>query len=133
MTAQRNRTRDQNINASPKRIKNIPVIIGFLTYRYDPVITNFFGGSHGASVPSPTCEKRRTVVSARKKPKAMKTIDTTRSMIFSESPMFSLKKTEEQYKRNAGTRTVVIPGRMIILVRNDFVMREHTDSNIYIQ
>lgn len=38
---------------SPSNTASTPRIIGFLTCRYKPVTTKFFGGDHGASVPFP--------------------------------------------------------------------------------
>ena len=44
------------------------VIMGFRTWRYGPWTTSFFGGAHGAGVPSPTNLKRLTVQTASAKP-----------------------------------------------------------------
>ena len=38
---------------SPIKTINTPIIIGFLTYLYIPVITSFFVGFQGANVPLP--------------------------------------------------------------------------------
>jgi len=122
INAQINRTRDQNNSASPNKIKNIPVIIGFLMYRYGPLTTNFLGGFHGAGVPFPNREKRSVVVVARSKPIMKKDVDATRIMILCENAMFSPKKTKEIYRRAAGAKTVAVPGRIIILPSNDFII-----------
>jgi hypothetical protein len=122
VNAQTKRTTDQNNTASPNKIRSIPVIIGFLIYRYGPATTNFFGGSQGAGVPFPHRKKRRVVVPARKEPTTMRNIDTPRTMIFSEYVTPSPEKTEERYKKKIGIKIVTLPGSRIILQSNDFII-----------
>jgi len=122
INAQINRTKDQNNSASPNKIKIIPVIIGFLIYRYGPLTTNVFGGFQEAGVPFPYRKKRRVVVIARSKPIMKKDVDAIRIMILCENAMFSSKKTKEMYKRAAGVKTVAVPGSIRILRNNDFII-----------
>jgi len=131
ITAQPNRTGDQNKSASPDKIKSTPVIMGFRIYRYGPLTTKVFGEFQGAGVPFPNRKKRRIVVIARSTPMTTSEIDATRTMMFSENAMVSSKKTKEMLKRAAGTKTVAVPRRRRILHTNDFIISPMKNHGSY--
>ena len=128
INTQPNRAGDQNKSASPNKIKIIPVIMGFLTYRYGPLTTKVFGGFQGAGVPFPNRKKRCIVVIARSTPMTMNDIDATRIMILSENAMFLSKKIKEMLKRAAGAKTVAVPGRSRMVHSNDFIIAPYEKS-----
>ena len=61
----RNSGQELNRTASPKRMRMAPMIMGFRTYRYGPMMTSFWGGSQGAGVPSPDWVNSLAVRKAR--------------------------------------------------------------------
>ena len=62
---------DKKARASPSKTVNTPMIMGFLTWRYGPFITNFFGGDQGANVPLPILMNEEIVMNIRVSPDNM--------------------------------------------------------------
>ena len=63
---------DPKKSASPNNTIITLVIIGFLTWAYDPVTTSLFVGSQGASVPLPMRINRLAVHTKPHKPASIK-------------------------------------------------------------
>jgi len=59
---------EEKTSPSPSNAINTPEIIGLRVRAYNPSMTNFSGGAHGASVPSPIFENILIVTIRRDRP-----------------------------------------------------------------
>ena len=84
--------KDRIATDSPNRTINTPIIIGFLTYRYGPAITNFLVGFQGAKVPFPILMNREIQTIMSDKPKHIISNPIIKTEMFPGEIFFSIPK-----------------------------------------
>src|ERR1700737_3545811 len=95
--------------ASPRITNNTPQYIGLRTTRYGPSITNFFGGSIGAGVPSP---RNANPQNAHNKYNAAPATIRTQPRTLAPAPAGPAPRGTSQF----GTKMVQKPGTTIVKI-----------------
>src|SRR5210317_678104 len=117
--------KDWNNVASARSTSKAPVIIGFLTWRYGPRITNLFGGSQGAGVPLPNFMKRVTVQVLKARP-MIAANKANQNQILAGDANSSANLVSWVAKRIApGMKTSTVPGNTIIVFTSPICIFGH--------